>query len=73
MFKLVQEYLPVSDLSYSLPDVQRPIDESRVQELILFQEDFYTKNGSYLTNGTISIVEIMTPLGPNTRYLVDGG
>lgn len=72
MFKLVQEYLPISDLSYSLPDIQRPIDEDRVKELLLFQEDFYTKNGVYLTNGTVSIVEIADPPKPNARYLVDG-
>ncbi len=72
MFKLVQEYLPISDLIYSLPDIQRPIDENRVNELLLFQEDFYSKNGTYLTNGTVSIVEITEPLKPTMRYLVDG-
>lgn len=74
MFKLVQEYHPISDLIYESPDIQRPIDEERVLSLVDFQNDFYEKNGSYLTNGTISIVEVVRE-GKNlstVKYLIDG-
>jgi hypothetical protein len=56
-----------SSMNIEIPDIQRIIDNAKVNEIVKYQTDFYMKHGEYLFFGVITFCKY-----DKTMYLIDG-